>query len=119
MRKRSCILCIQWFVAELVFNGVMFYGTGVVPGDPYLTLIAMSVFRLFNNPVQIFVFNRFGVRNSHIVLLLLTAVALGAMGSLPESWTVSATWTIFISLALLVLGNSFIDACVGALDILT
>ena len=79
MLRTTLLLVLQWFVTAMVFYGISFYASNVLPGNPYLKLGIMGTVRLISYPLQFLALKRFGVRNTLLISHVIFAATMLAL----------------------------------------
>lgn len=115
LRKRTLVLSIQWFTACMVFYGITFYGTNVLPGDPYVKVAALSALRFIGYFPQVWILNRLGSKNTTMMFLLATVVPMFITVFL----TGKDSAVNILAIIAAAFGLCFIDAAFGAVYIFT
>ncbi|XP_020914882.1 organic cation transporter protein [Exaiptasia diaphana] len=86
MRRRTLILCFNWFVVGAVYFGFVLYVTNL-SGNIYLNFFLMSVIDLVHTPVVWYGLQRFGRRVTYFTILMFGGIACLLVLVVPKEYT--------------------------------
>lgn len=116
--RNTLIFFVVWFIVSNVYYGITFYGTGVIPGNPYFTFGLMNLVQFPFIPAQLYALRKMGPRAVVIAWFIVSAVFFAVLAVFTAIGQKNPVLRI-VCVGLVVVGNIFIDNCFTAIYIVT
>ncbi|XP_048583116.1 organic cation transporter protein isoform X2 [Nematostella vectensis] len=86
LRRRTIIVCFNWFVVSIIYFGFVLYITSL-SGDVYINFLLMSIIDVFNTPISWFLLQKIGRRLTHCSIMLTGGLICVLVLVVPKEYT--------------------------------